>query len=186
MARRVPRHLLASRTWRSRMGRRLHHELDRAGWQTLDRDHDPGRAPTTTELEPPRMSHDHKPSIVLAELWERQSTKGNTYFNGFWGGLSVALLRDGERPHPTRPDEVVTVWKLVAQERDRPQRPPAKPPERDPGPAGSGPPSAGARPEASQRPSRRESETARRERVAGEIATVYGLGDGDPNDPLPF
>ena len=134
------------------------------------------------------MTHDHKPSIVLAELWERESQHGNRYFNGFWGGLSVALLRDGERPHPTRPGEVVTVWKLVAQERDRPPRPPAKPPERDPGSgrAQQEPSAAGASPGASGRPSRRESETARREHVAGEIATAYGLGEGDPDDPLPF
>jgi hypothetical protein len=90
------------------------------------------------------MSHDHKPSIVLAELWERQSQHGNTCFSGFWGGLSVALLRDGERPHPTRPDETVTVWKLVAQERvpcDGPRKAPASPPGRDPGPERENPPS---------------------------------------------
>jgi hypothetical protein len=138
--RRVPRHLLASRAWRSAEGRR-HRLLDEAGWATLDRDRDRGRLPSTAELEQLRMTHDHKPSIVLAELWERESQHGNRYFSGFWGGLSVALLRDGERPHPTRPGEVVTVWKLVAQERDRPPRPPAKPPERDPG---SGRATAGA------------------------------------------
>ena len=55
------------------------------------------------------MSYD-KPSILLAELWERESKHGNVYYSGFWGNLSVALLRDGERPHPTRPDETITVW----------------------------------------------------------------------------
>ena len=104
------------------------------------------------------MSYD-KPSILLAELWERQSAKGNQYFSGYWGNLSVALLRDGERPHPTRPDEVITVWRLVASERQpRPaaQKPPASPPERDAVPAVPCPAASdgGARPEASQRPSR--------------------------------
>jgi hypothetical protein len=87
------------------------------------------------------MSYD-KPSILLAELWERESKHGNVYYSGFWGNLSVALLRDGERPHPTRPDETITVWKLVAQERQpRPaaQRPPTSPPERDAPPAPSPP-----------------------------------------------
>jgi hypothetical protein len=165
----------------------LHRSFDVAGWATLDRDHDGGRRPSAAELEDLAMSHDHKPSIVLAELWERESQHGNRYFSGFWGGLSVALLRDGERPHPTRPDETVVVWRLVAQERDRPPRPPAKPPERDSG-AGRGnePRSTDARPEGSQRPLRGESETARRERVAGEIATAYGLGENDPDDSLPF
>jgi hypothetical protein len=86
------------------------------------------------------MSYD-KPSILLAELWERESSRGNVYFSGYWGNLSVALLRDGERPHPTRPDETITVWKLVAQERQpRPaaQRPAASPPERDAPPAAPG------------------------------------------------
>jgi hypothetical protein len=36
----------------------------------LDRDRDPGRAPIHAALEGLAMSHDHKPSIVLAELWE--------------------------------------------------------------------------------------------------------------------
>jgi hypothetical protein len=133
------------------------------------------------------MSHDHKPSIVLAELWERESQHGNRYFSGFWGGLSVALLRDGERPHPTRPDETVVVWRLVAQEReprDGPRKAPASPSGRDP-PSGRGN-GAGASPGGSGRPPRRESATARRERVAGEVATAYGLGEGDPSDPLPF
>ena len=136
------------------------------------------------------MTYEHKPSVVLCELWERQSARSNTYFAGFWGGLQVALLRDGERPHPTRPDETVVVWRLVAQEREPRegrQKPPARPPERDPGPErGNEPRSAGARPDAPGRPVRRESETARRERVAGEVATAYGLGEGDPSDSLPF
>jgi hypothetical protein len=72
------------------------------------------------------MSYD-KPSILLAELWERESKHGNVYYSGFWGNLSVALLQDGERPHPTRPDETIVVWKLVASERqprDGAQKPP--------------------------------------------------------------
>ena len=187
---RLPRHLLAARPWRSRTGRRLHRALDAAADAARDRDRDPGRAPTHTTLEDLAMSHDRKPGIVLAELWERQSQHGNTYFSGFWGGLQVALLCDGERPHPTRPDETVVVWRLVAQEREPRegrQKPPARPPERDPGPErGNEPRSAGARPDAPGRPPRRESETARRERVAGEVATAYGLGDRDPDDTLPF
>src|SRR5688572_28293563 len=79
-----------------------------------------------------------RPSITLAELWERTSQHGNTYFAGFWGHLSVALLFDGERPHPTRPGEVVKVWRLVAQEQERREgvhKPPASPPERLEAPA---------------------------------------------------
>jgi hypothetical protein len=119
-----------------------------------------------------------KPSIVLAELWERQSGKGNQYFSGYLGNLSIALLRDGEREHPTRPGETVTVWKLVAQERDRTARMPASASSQQP------PSPSQARPPPVRR-FRREGARARQERVSSEIARSYGL-DGDPNDDLPF
>jgi hypothetical protein len=52
------------------------------------------------------------------------------------------------------------------------------------------PPSAGARPGASQGPQRRfrrEGAHARQERVSAEIASGLGVqGDEDLNDPLPF
>jgi hypothetical protein len=138
------------------------------------------------------MSYEHKPSVVLCELWERESSRGNVYFSGFLGNLSVALLYDGERPHPTREGEVVRVWRLVASERQPREAAPkaaAKPPERDGPPAAAqGPSDAGARPEASQRPQRRyrpEGKAAQRERVSAEIASSYGL-EADPDDPLPF
>jgi hypothetical protein len=130
---------------------------------------------------------------VLAELWEREceSAKGNQYFSGYWGNLSVALLRDGERPHPTRPEETVVVWKLVAQERqprDAAPKAAARPPEREEAPAPpAAPPSAGARPRASQRPHRREGARARQERVSAEIATGLGVhSDADLNDEIGF
>jgi hypothetical protein len=140
------------------------------------------------------MSYGSQPSLVLCELWQRESSRGNVYFSGFLGGLSVALLRDGERPHPTRPDETIVVWKLLLQERQpRPaaQKPAASPPERDeaPMPAKQAPAVAGARPGGSQPPQRRyrpEGKAAQRERVSAEIASGYGLGEGDPDDPLPF
>jgi hypothetical protein len=139
------------------------------------------------------MSHEHKPSIVLAELWERESKAGRQYFSGFMGAVSVVLLRDGERPHPTREGETIVVWKLLVQERQpRPaaQKPPASPPERDeaPMPPPAAPAAAGARPGAPQRPQRHyrpEGKAAQRERVSAEIASSYGL-EADPDDALPF
>jgi hypothetical protein len=139
------------------------------------------------------MTYERGPSLVLCELWERQSARSNTYFSGFWGGLSVALLRDGERPHPTRPDETVIVWRLVAQERqprDAAQKAAARPPGRDeaPTPPFAAASDAGARPGAFQAPQRRfrrEGAAAQRERVSAEIARGYGL-EADPDDPLPF
>jgi hypothetical protein len=138
------------------------------------------------------MSYDHGPSIVLCELWERESKAGRQYFSGFMGNLSVALLYDGEREHPTRPGEVVKVWRFVGQERQpRPaaQKPAASPPERDAPPTPpAAPSSAGARPDGSQAPQRRfrrEGAHARQERVSAQIARGYGL-EADPDDPLPF
>ena len=70
--------------------------------------------------------------VTRSRYWDRATP---TYewesrdYSGFLGNLSVALLRDGERPHPTRPDETVIVWKLVAQERQ--PRPRSGPLERD-------------------------------------------------------
>jgi hypothetical protein len=138
------------------------------------------------------MSYD-KPSVVLAELWERKSQHGNTYFSGFMGNVSVALLYDGEREHPTRPGEVVKVWRLVAQERDRPQRTAAKPAPPEPRSAAPQEPTgetspprevAAARPPPARR-FRREGKAARQERVSAEIARGYGL-ESDPDDPIPF
>jgi hypothetical protein len=116
------------------------------------------------------MSYERGPSIVLAELWERQSAKGNQYFSGYWGGLQVALLKDGERPHPTRPDETVVVWRLVAQERqprDAVPKAAARPPGREEAPAA--PTKPGLR-----RPARVL--TARRRRSAASAAMVPGPG----------
>jgi hypothetical protein len=60
---------------------------------------------------PPRM-------VKLADLWQRKSAKGTVYFSGFMGDCQVLLFKEGKKPHPTRPDEEVIVWKLLVQERD--------------------------------------------------------------------
>ena len=65
---------------------------------------------------PPRL-------VKLADLWQRKSAKGATYFSGFMGNAQVLLFKQGEKPHPTRPDETVIVWSLLVQERDPDRRP---------------------------------------------------------------
>jgi hypothetical protein len=57
--------------------------------------------------------------VKLASLWQRNSAKGATYFSGYMGGVQVLLFKEGEKPHPTRPDETVTVWNLLIQEKDQ-------------------------------------------------------------------
>lgn len=57
--------------------------------------------------------------VLMAELWERESKAGNRYFSGYLGKAQLLLFKDGERPHPTRPDETIVVWKLLLQERDQ-------------------------------------------------------------------
>jgi hypothetical protein len=60
--------------------------------------------------------------VKIAELWQRKSAKGATYFSGFMGDCQVLLFKDGKKPHPTRPYEEVIVWKLLIQERDPERR----------------------------------------------------------------
>lgn len=124
------------------------------------------------------MSYERKPSLLLCELWERESASGNVYFAGFLGGLSVALLRDGEREHPSRPGETVTVWRLVAQERQPRQetqgtsRQPRATARADTPPAARG----GA--------ARRPSNGSRKDRAARD--TLERLGNPDLDDAIPF
>jgi hypothetical protein len=141
------------------------------------------------------MTYGSQPSLTLCELWERQSAKGNVYYSGYWGGLQVALLRDGERPHPTRPGKTVVVWRLVASERqprDTAPKAAARPAGRDeaPMPLTAATSGAGARPDGPQAPQRRfrrEGAAAQRERVSAEIAAGLGVhDDGDLNDEIGF
>jgi hypothetical protein len=74
--------------------------------------------------------------VKIADMWQRRSAKGITYFSGFMGDVQLLLFKEGKEPHPTRPDEEVIVWKLLIQERDparrpkRQERPPAHQAER--------------------------------------------------------
>ena len=61
--------------------------------------------------------------VRLAELWERRSAKGATYFSGFLGDAQLVMFDGGEREHPPRPGETVHVWRLFVQERDPARRP---------------------------------------------------------------
>lgn len=100
-------------------GAARHRTLDRAFAQAMG--DEPGHSLLPSRLrgrDARSMSYDRKPNLLLAELWERRSSQGNTYFAGFMGNVAIALLHDGEREHPTRPCEKVTVWRLVAQERN--------------------------------------------------------------------
>jgi hypothetical protein len=82
--------------------------------------------------------------LKLATLWERTSAKtGKTYFSGFMGDVQLLLFDGGMKPHPTRPDEEVHTWNLLAQERDPSRRPGAahECEGRPPAPEGRDPPS---------------------------------------------
>jgi len=45
---------------------------------------------------------------------------------GFMGDAQVLLFDGGEKAHPTKPGEVVRVWRLMVQERDPSWRPQAR------------------------------------------------------------
>jgi hypothetical protein len=59
-----------------------------------------------------------QPQIVLAELWQRESAKGSTYYSGYLGGNRLPLFDAGMQDHATRPGEQVHVWRLVLQARN--------------------------------------------------------------------
>jgi hypothetical protein len=127
--------------------------------------------------------------VLLMTLSCRTSAKGNSYLAGWLGKASVVAFA-GEPDKFGNP-----TWDVFLAEpepkRDSVQRPSASPPERveaapAPAPAAS---DGGTRPDGPPPPQRRyrpEGKAAQRERVAGEVAAAYGLGDRDPDDPLPF
>ena len=59
--------------------------------------------------------------VKLAELWQRRSAKGTTYFSGFLGDVQILMFADGEITRPS--GEVVRTWKLLIQEPDPNRRP---------------------------------------------------------------
>ena len=61
--------------------------------------------------------------VKLSEVWERTSAKGTRYFSGFLGSAQLLIFEDGQKPHPTRHGELVTVWNVLLQERDPSRRP---------------------------------------------------------------
>lgn len=107
---------------------RSHRRMDQAFSEALAKDGDDYPAPDVDALvrsrdrgRDARSLAERPPKLMLAELWQRKSADGRTYFTGFLGGLMLVLLREGERDHPTRPGEKVIVWSLLAEHRPRRQ-----------------------------------------------------------------
>jgi len=110
------------------------------------------------------------PRVLLMTLSVRTSAKGNTYLSGWLGKASLVAFA-GE------PDKFGNeTWDVYLSEPEPRQDRPAKRSEAA---------TVSARPPPVRR-FRREGARARQERVSAEIARSYGLGDGDPNDDLPF
>jgi hypothetical protein len=123
MSSRLPRHLLVVHPWRSRAGRQLHRELDRAGWQALARDRDPGRMPAAGEV-----SVMTNPRALLAVLSQRTSTRGQSCLSG-WLGKARVIGFEGDPDQHGNP-----TWRIFVAEpepRDGPPGPTPKPPGRD-------------------------------------------------------
>ena len=118
------------------------------------------------------MSGQHDQArVLLAELVECTSARGNSYLRG-WLGASNVVGFAGE------PDEQGRhTWKLYLVERQ------PKPNGAAPRAQGNSHRSGGDR----YRAPRRESEHARQQRVGGEIAEEYGAaGDRPFDDQIPF
>jgi hypothetical protein len=63
--------------------------------------------------------------IRLCTMWERVSARGQKYYSGLLGDTTLLLFDGGEKPHPTKPGEIVHEWDLmIAPREDR--RPAAK------------------------------------------------------------
>jgi hypothetical protein len=126
MLRRVPRHLLAARPWRSRTGRRLHRELDVAADGALARDRDPGRAPAAGEV-----SEMTSPRVLLMEVEIRSSERTGRPWCSAWLGKARVIGFEADEPN-ARGHRVIRLF-VEEPSREGLPRPPAKPPERDPG-----------------------------------------------------
>lgn len=57
------------------------------------------------------MSEKYAPSITATKLYERTSTKGNTYFSGRLGGLRIAIIKTAEVDETGNP-----IWLLRLSE----------------------------------------------------------------------
>jgi hypothetical protein len=71
------------------------------------------------------MSGDRKPMVQIATLWERTSKIGNVYFTGFLADAQLLMFKGEEITRDN--GDVVRTWKLLVQERDRPQQRPDLP-----------------------------------------------------------
>jgi hypothetical protein len=80
-----------------------------------------------TAIHPHPLGSDPMPDnarmVKICDLWERISARGTRYFSGYAGPVQYLLFDAGERPHPTRPDEMVHVWRMMVQESDPDRRP---------------------------------------------------------------
>jgi hypothetical protein len=160
-----------------------HRELDRRAAQAMGEP--PGHALVRSRDRMKDLKSMQTPQarVLLADLTECVSGRGNRYLKG-WLGASSLVAFAGDPDAEGRP-----TWKLYLTERaSRQDGVPAahrRPSRADAASASTEPPaSPGARPGSSYRVPRPESARAQRERVAGEILRDYG--DEELNDAVPF
>ena len=117
------------------------------------------------------MSGPQQAKVLLATLTEHVSAKGKPYLRG-WAGASNLVAR-GENDAEGRP-----TWNLYLAERqprEGAQAPARRPQEREATSARATEPASAGTPSASfYYAPRRESQTARQERVAAEVAERHG------------
>lgn len=159
---------------------RFHRDLDRRAAQAMG--DMPGHALVRSRhrLKDMKSMQTSQARVLLADLTECVSGRGNRYLKG-WLGASSLIAFAGDPDAEGRP-----TWKLYLSERqprqDGRQRPlgsEAAPTAND-APATAGAPSSGSR----YRAPRPESARARQERVAGEVLRDYG--DAKMSDAMPF
>jgi len=162
---------------------RFHRAMDRAFAQAMGEP--PGHALVRSRDRMKDMKSMQTPQarVLLADLTECVSGRGNRYLKG-WLGASSLVAFAGDPDAEGRP-----TWKLYLTERASRQDGAPAARQRAAGPEAAStstapPASTGARPGGSYRAPRPESARARAERVAGEILREYG--DEELNDAVPF
>jgi hypothetical protein len=129
------------------------------------------------------MTYERKPRVLLMELELRQSEKtGRAWGSGFLGKSRVIAF-EADEPNQ-RGHRFLKVFVEEPDPRPGTQRPAQGQQESRGPPAQAAHSGQASRPEASQRPYRRETEASRRERVASEILEEHG--DPALDDSLPF
>ena len=168
-------------------GAERHRELDRQCARAMGEA--PGHAllPSRLRLKDMKSMSDRKPRILLLEAEIRTSERTGRQWYSAWLGRCRLVGFETDEPN----ERGHRVIKFFAEEPEPRAGTPAPARDAQTGDRASTrtsePASPAGRPGGAYKAPRRESEQARHDRVAGEVAERYGVrGDADLDDEIPF